>query len=111
MKIQHDPLLASFQFREMCAQLAVALSLDSDESTSSARDLIITKVNKINHVFDYLFLNFCQSPQSEQILCNSDARSAGSAHKFLRIIIYGGVKVVQEKFGNHFEVDIKDDKV
>ena len=41
---------------------------------------------------------------------NSDARSLGSAHKFPRIIIYGGMKMVQGKFGNHFELNIKDDK-
>ena len=41
---------------------------------------------------------------------NSDARSAGSAHKFPRIIVYGRMKVVQGKFGNYFELDIKDDK-
>ena len=42
---------------------------------------------------------------------NSDARSVGSAHKFPRIIVYGGMKVVQGKFGNYFELDdIKDDK-
>ena len=41
---------------------------------------------------------------------NSDARSAGSAHKFPRIIIYGGMKVVQGKFRNYFELDTKDDK-
>ena len=30
--------------------------------------------------------------------------------KFPRIIVYGGLKVVQGKFGNYFELDIKDDK-
>ena len=30
--------------------------------------------------------------------------------KFPRIIVYGGMKVVQGKFGNYFELDIKDDK-
>ena len=33
-----------------------------------------------------------------------------NSNKFLRIILYGGMKVVQEKFGNYFELDIKDDK-
>ena len=33
-----------------------------------------------------------------------------NADKFLRIIIYRGMKVVQGKFGNYFELDIKDDK-
>ena len=37
---------------------------------------------------------------------NSDARN----HKFPRIIVYGGMKVVQAKFGNYLELDIKDDK-
>ena len=30
--------------------------------------------------------------------------------KFPRTIVYGGMKVVQGKFGNYFELDIKDDK-
>ena len=33
-----------------------------------------------------------------------------NSDKFLRIIVYGGMKVVQGKFGNYFELDIKDDK-
>ena len=33
-----------------------------------------------------------------------------NSNKFLRIIVYGGMKVVQGKFGNYFELDIKDDK-
>ena len=33
-----------------------------------------------------------------------------NSDKFPRIIVYGGMKVVQGKFGNYFEVDIKDDK-
>ena len=33
-----------------------------------------------------------------------------NSNKFPRIIIYGGIKVVQGKFGNYFELDIKDDK-
>ena len=33
-----------------------------------------------------------------------------NSDKFLRIIVYGGMKVVQGKFGNYFEADIKDDK-
>ena len=51
---------------------------------------------------------------------NSNAQSVGSAHgpegtgtsshKFPPIIIYGGMKVVQEKFGNYLELDIKDNK-
>ena len=30
--------------------------------------------------------------------------------KFPRIIVYGGMKVVQGKFGNYFNLDIKDNK-
>ena len=30
--------------------------------------------------------------------------------RFPRIIVYGGMKVMQGKFGNYFELDIKDDK-
>ena len=33
-----------------------------------------------------------------------------NSDKFLQIIVYGGMKVVQGKFGNYFELDIKDDK-
>ena len=33
-----------------------------------------------------------------------------NADKFPRIIVYGGMKVVKEKFGNYFNLDIKDDK-
>ena len=33
-----------------------------------------------------------------------------NSDKFPRIIAYGGMKVVQGKFGNYFELDIKDDK-
>ena len=33
-----------------------------------------------------------------------------NSYKFPRIIVYGGMKVVQGKFGNYFEVAIKDDK-
>ena len=33
-----------------------------------------------------------------------------NSDKFVRIIIYGGMRVVQGKFGNCFELDIKDDK-
>ena len=33
-----------------------------------------------------------------------------NSNKFLRIIVYGGMKVVQGKFGNYFELDIKDNK-
>ena len=33
-----------------------------------------------------------------------------NSDKFPRIIVYGGMKVVQGKFGNYFESDIKDDK-
>ena len=33
-----------------------------------------------------------------------------SSDKFLRIIVYGGMRVKQGKFGNYFELDIKDDK-
>ena len=33
-----------------------------------------------------------------------------NADKFSRIIIYGGMKVVKGKFGNYFNLDIKDDK-
>ena len=32
------------------------------------------------------------------------------ADKFPRIIVYGGMKMVQGKLGNYFELDIKDDK-
>ena len=32
------------------------------------------------------------------------------ADKFPRIIVYGGMKVVKGKFGNYFELDIKDDE-
>ena len=33
-----------------------------------------------------------------------------NSDKFPRIIIYGGMRVQQGKFGNYFELDIKDDK-
>ena len=33
-----------------------------------------------------------------------------NSDKFPRIIVYGGMKVVQGKSGNYFELDIKDDK-
>ena len=33
-----------------------------------------------------------------------------NADKFPRIIVYGGMRVEQGKFGNYFELDIKDDK-
>ena len=33
-----------------------------------------------------------------------------NSDKFLRIIIYGGMRVEQRKFGNYFELDIKDNK-
>ena len=33
-----------------------------------------------------------------------------NSDKFPRIIVYGGMRVEQEKFGNYFELDIKDDK-
>ena len=33
-----------------------------------------------------------------------------NSDKFLRIIVYGGMRVEQEKFGNYFELDIKDNK-
>ena len=33
-----------------------------------------------------------------------------NSDKFPQIIVYGGMKVVQGKFGNYFELDIKDDK-
>ena len=33
-----------------------------------------------------------------------------NADKFPRIIVYGGMKVVKGKFGNYFELDIKDNK-
>ena len=33
-----------------------------------------------------------------------------NSDKFPRIIVYGGMKVVQGKFGNYFELDMKDDK-
>ena len=33
-----------------------------------------------------------------------------NSNKFPRIIVYGGMKVVQGKFGNYFELDIKDNK-
>ena len=33
-----------------------------------------------------------------------------NSDKFPRIIIYGGMRVEQGKFGNYFELDIKDDK-
>ena len=31
--------------------------------------------------------------------------------KFPRIIVYGGMKVVKGKFGNYFNLDIRDDKI
>ena len=34
-----------------------------------------------------------------------------NSDKFPQIIIYGGMKVVQGKLGNYFELDIKDDKI
>ena len=33
-----------------------------------------------------------------------------NSNKFPRIIAYGGMRVEQGKFGNYFELDIKDDK-
>ena len=33
-----------------------------------------------------------------------------NSKKFPRIIVYGGMKVEQGKFGNYFELDMKDDK-
>ena len=33
-----------------------------------------------------------------------------NADKFPRIIVYGGMEVVKGKFGNYFNLDIKDDK-
>ena len=33
-----------------------------------------------------------------------------NSNKFPQIIVYGGMKVVQGKFGNYFNLDIKDDK-
>ena len=33
-----------------------------------------------------------------------------NADKFPRIIIYGGMKVIKGKFGNYFNLDIKNDK-
>ena len=33
-----------------------------------------------------------------------------NSNKFPRIIVYGGMKVVKGKFGNYFNLDIKDDK-
>ena len=33
-----------------------------------------------------------------------------NSDKFPRIIVYGGMKVVKRKFGNYFNLDIKDDK-
>ena len=33
-----------------------------------------------------------------------------NSDKFPRIIVYGGMKVVKGKFGNYFNLDIKDDK-
>ena len=33
-----------------------------------------------------------------------------NSDKFPQIIVFGGMKVVQRKFGNYFELDIKDDK-
>ena len=33
-----------------------------------------------------------------------------SADTFPRIIVYGGMRVEQGKFGNYFELDIKDDE-
>ena len=34
-----------------------------------------------------------------------------NSDKFTRIIVYGGMRVEQGKFGNYFELDIKDDKI
>ena len=33
-----------------------------------------------------------------------------NSNKFPRIIVYGGMRVEQGKFGNYFELDIRDDK-
>ena len=33
-----------------------------------------------------------------------------NSNKFPRIIVYGGIRVEQGKFGNYFELDIKDNK-
>ena len=33
-----------------------------------------------------------------------------NSDKFRRIIVYGGMRVEQGKFGNYFESDVKDDK-
>ena len=33
-----------------------------------------------------------------------------NSNKFLPIVVYGGMKVVQEKFGNYLELNIKDNK-
>ena len=33
-----------------------------------------------------------------------------NSNNFLRIFVYGGMRVEQGKFGNYFELDIKDDK-
>ena len=33
-----------------------------------------------------------------------------NSDKFPRIIVYGGMKVVQGKFGNYFNLNIKNDK-
>ena len=33
-----------------------------------------------------------------------------NSDKFPRIIVYGGMRVEQGKFGNYFELDIKDNK-
>ena len=33
-----------------------------------------------------------------------------NSDKYPRIIVYGGMKVVQRKFGNYLELDIKNDK-
>ena len=33
-----------------------------------------------------------------------------NSDKFLRIIVYGGMRVEQGKFGKYFELDIKDNK-
>ena len=33
-----------------------------------------------------------------------------NSNKFPRIIVYGGMRVEQGKFGNYFELDIKDNK-
>ena len=33
-----------------------------------------------------------------------------NSDKFLRIIVYGGMRVEQGKFGNYFELDINDDR-